>query len=258
MLTSPERLLRDKVAIVTGAARGIGYGIAAAMAREGATVILADVDAEKLKAAQATLQAAGGQVVSIPTDVSRHEENEQLVADALRLFGRIDILINNVGIRVDEDVLGLTAEGLHTVMQTNFVGPALLASRTAREMIARKVGGALLFTSSVHSHCVAMYPAYSCTKSAVEMFVKESAVGLARYGIRANAVAPGGIATRGEADRTHPEVPLGHRGAPEDVAELMVFLASEKGRYITGQTITVDGGLSIHSFSSLRAYGLLD
>jgi NAD(P)-dependent dehydrogenase (short-subunit alcohol dehydrogenase family) len=142
-------------------------------------------------------------------------------------------------------------------MRTNFEGPVLLTVSVANEMIVRRIKGSILFTSSVHAQIVRMHPAYSCSKAAIEMFVKEAAMGLAPYGIRVNAVAPGGIAVREETDLSHPDVPLGYRGRPRDIADMMTFLASESGSYITGQTITVDGGLSLQGALPLRMQGRL-
>jgi NAD(P)-dependent dehydrogenase (short-subunit alcohol dehydrogenase family) len=112
-------------------------------------------------------------------------------------------------------------------------------------MIQRKNGGCILFTSSIHGQISQLHPAYTTSKAAIDMFVRDTALELAEYGIRVNAVAPGAIAIRDETDRTFPLVPLGCKGTPTDIANVMIFLASTRASYITGQTIVVDGGLSL-------------
>jgi NAD(P)-dependent dehydrogenase (short-subunit alcohol dehydrogenase family) len=256
-MTDRKGSLADKVAVITGAARGIGRGIAEAMANQGAHIVLADIDEDGLRETQAVLQASGARAIVAPTDVSCSDQNRSLVETTLKGFGRIDVLVNNAGINVDEGVLRVTQDGLRSVMRTNFEGPVLLTVSVANEMIVRRTKGTILFTSSVHGRIVQMHPAYSCSKAAIEMFVREAAIELAPHGIRVNAVAPGGIAVRGETDLSHPDVPLGCRGRPKDIADMMTFLASESGNYITGQTITVDGGFSLQGVWPLRMQGRL-
>ncbi len=124
-------------------------------------------------------------------------------------------------------------------------------------MIERNIKGSLLFTSSSHARVISTRPAYSASKAAIETLVREAALELAAYGIRVNAVAPGWIAVRDEQERSNHFIPLGYRGTPEDIAHAMVFLASEKASYITGQTLTVDGGFSIAHTHYWRLLGML-
>ncbi len=116
-------------------------------------------------------------------------------------------------------------------------------------MVSSRTKGSILITSSIHAHITQLHPAYTASKAALGMLVRDTALELAEYGIRVNAVAPGAIAIREKEDRTNPHVPFGYSGTPTDIANIMVFLASEKANYITGQTIMVDGGLSLaHAF----------
>jgi 3-oxoacyl-[acyl-carrier protein] reductase len=242
-------LLTNKVAIITGAAKGIGKAIAIEMTKVGAKVIIADIDEEGLYKTQKLVQEHSGNAVVIPTDVSNEDQNNRLVDATLRQFSRIDILVNNAGINTPGGILEASREGSLDVLNTNLVGPFFLTQRVAKAMVGQKVQGSILFTSSVHGQITQLRPAYTTSKAALEMFVRDIALELAEYGIRVNAVAPGSIAIRGEKDRTNPYIPLGYRGIPTDIANTMIFLASSMGSYITGQTLVVDGGLSIaHAF----------
>lgn len=242
---TPERLLDHKVAIVTGAAKGIGRGIAIGMAKEGAAVALVDIDSEGLQETDKQIHGFGGNTSVHLVDISNIVENDRLVDEVIKQHGSIDILVNNAGINTEGGILDITKEGALSVLNTNLVGPFFLTQRGVKEMKSRKTKGSVLFTSSVHGHITQLHPAYTTSKAALEMFVKDTALELAEYGIRVNAVAPGAIAIRGEQDKTNPHVPLGYSGTPEDIANTMIFLASNKGAYITGQTIVVDGGFSL-------------
>ena len=232
-----KKLLQGKVAIVTGAARGIGRGIAIEMAKEGATVIVADLDKNtKLTSS----------FVSMPTDIRDSEQVTTLVNNVLRQFGKIDILVNNAGINAkDGGILYTDKENILDVLTSNLIGPFFLTQSVVKEMVSRKIPGSVLFTSSVHGRVAMLRPAYCISKAGLETLVKEAALELAKYGIRVNAVAPGAIAIRDENLRANAHVPLGYSGTPQDIANAMVFLASDKSSYITGQTIVVDGAFSI-------------
>ncbi len=238
-------LLENQVAIITGAAKGIGRGIAIEMAREGAYVVIADIDEEGSKTTRKLVEEFGRDAFILPTDVSNEEHNNRLVDDTLKQFGKIDILVNNAGINIGGSFLEITREAAMSVLKTNLLGPFFLTQQVAREMVRRKTGGCILFTSSIHGQIPHLHPAYTVSKAALDMFVRDTALELAEYGIRVNAVAPGAIAMREEMDRIFPLVPLGSRGTPTDIANAMVFLASVRAGYITGQTIVVDGGLSL-------------
>jgi NAD(P)-dependent dehydrogenase (short-subunit alcohol dehydrogenase family) len=185
--------------------------------------------------------------LSILTDIRDSEQCQRLVNETLQRFGKIDILVNNAGMNTPEPrrFLEVSTEAFDQVLEANFKGHFFLSQYVAREMIKRKTQGCLLFTSSTHARIISMQPVYSASKAAIEMLVREAALDLAQYGIRVNAVAPGWIAVRDQTERANPHIPLGSSGLPEDIAHAMVFLASKKASYITGQVFTVDGGFSL-------------
>lgn len=242
-----QLLLDHQIAIITGGARGIGRGIALAMAQAGADIVLADVDEEGMNETERMIIAIGRACLSVRTDIQDIEQGHRLVEVVLQHFGTIDILVNNAGINTPgaRKILEISPDAYDRVLQTNLRGPFFLAQGVAQAMIERKTPGSLLFTSSTHARIISMQPAYSASKAAIEMLVREIALDLAEYHIRVNAVAPGWIAIRGQTERTNPFIPLGYTGVPEDVAHAMVFLASKYASYITGQTLTVDGGFSL-------------
>ncbi|HEY4389593.1 MAG TPA: SDR family oxidoreductase [Ktedonobacteraceae bacterium] len=240
-------LLAHQTSIVTGAAKGIGRGIAIEMARAGAAVVIADVDDEGMEETKRLITDIGGICLSVHTDVQDTEQGRQLVDAALQQFGTIDILVNNAGINTPgaRRILEISPESYDSVLQTNLRGSFFLSQFVAQKMIEHKTQGSILFTSSTHARIISMQPAYSASKAAIEMLVREIALDLAEYGIRVNAVAPGWIAVREQSERTNPFIPLGETGVPEHIAHAMVFLASRYASYITGQTLTVDGGFSL-------------
>jgi glucose 1-dehydrogenase len=243
-----RRLLLDhQTAIITGAAKGIGRGIAIEMAQEGAEIVLADMDEEGMDETERMIAVPGRTHLKVSVDVQDLAQVQRLVDTVLQHFGKIDILVNNAGINspAPRQFLEVSADAYDRVLQTNTRGSFFLAQRVAREMIARKTRGSLLFTSSTHARIVSMQPVYSASKAAIEMLVRELALDLAVYGIRVNAVAPGWIDVRGRTERENPFIPLGYTGDPRDIAQAMVFLASPSASYITGQTLTVDGGFSL-------------
>jgi NAD(P)-dependent dehydrogenase (short-subunit alcohol dehydrogenase family) len=237
--------LKDKIAIVTGGARGIGRGIALAMAREGATIVIADIDDSTFDDIQKDLNEFGGKCVYNYLDVRDYDSMSNLVESVVSKFGKIDILVNNAGVSAGKSLLDLSREEVLRVFETNLIGPFFLTQAVVGVMIEKKIAGNILFTSSTHSQVTMLRPAYSSSKAAIEMFVKDAALELAEYGIRVNAVAPGAIDIWNMEDRSSEHVPTGYLGTPADIGNAMVFLASEKSGYITGQTIVVDGAFSL-------------
>lgn len=249
--------LDGQAAIITGAANGIGRGIALKFAEAGADLVIADID---LAAGQETVRAVEGRgrkARLIETDVRQDADLDRLVDETLKEFDRIDILVNNAGINAPGGFLGVSRSDLRSVFDTDMVGPYILTQRVAREMIQRSTHGRILCISSIHSVVACYRPYYSMAKIALERMVVDAALELAPYQIRVNGIRPGGIKIRGELcygtpENVVPHIPLEQRnGYPFEVADLALFLVSEGSRYITGTTVTIDGALSQLSFSAL-------
>ena len=241
-----EDLLHNQVAIVTGGANGIGRAIAIALARAGAHVVIADIDETNGLAVAERLRQMHKTALMVRTDVSQEQDHLHLMERTQTELGPAHILVNNVGVGVDQGgLLHLTRENAERILTTNVLGPLLLTKRVVQEMISHQIKGVVLFTSSIHAQVIYPDPVYACTKAAIESLVRNLAFELAAYNIRVSAVSPGAIATRHHA-LTHQLVPLEQRrGTPQEIANAMVFLASNQASYITGQTLIVDGGLSL-------------
>ena len=242
--------VQDKVAIVIGAARGIGAAIAGRLVEEGAQVVVADTLEEE---GRATAQGLGpqGAALFVRTDVSEQASVQQLVAATLERFGRIDILVQNAGIYpytllpdievVEWDaVLGVNLRGCFLAIQACI--PAMRAQRHGRIVLTSSITGPRV-TSPGHGH-------YSASKAGINGLIRAAAIELAPHGITVNGVEPGNILTEGMQAERSPEyiramersVPLGRLGTPREVAHAVLFLASDEAAYITGTTIIVDGG----------------
>lgn len=237
--------LKEKVVIVTGASRGIGRGVAKAMAREGASVVVVDIDPSPFEEVQRDLSQFGNKILTIQCDVRDYDQTTELVDEVINQFGTIDILVNNAGMSARKTFVELSREEVLHVFDTNLIGPFFLTQKVVGVMIEKQTPGSILFTTSTHSRVTMLRPAYSSSKAALEMLIKDTALELAEYGIRVNGVAPGAIDIWNMDDRSSDHVPQGFLGSPEDVGNAMVFLASEKSSYITGQTIVVDGAFSL-------------
>jgi NAD(P)-dependent dehydrogenase (short-subunit alcohol dehydrogenase family) len=246
---------KNKVAIVTGAARGIGKAIARRFAEEGARVVLADIEAE---AGAATAQAleAHGAVRFVACDVGDAAAVTRLVAETRAAFGDIDVLVNNAAILVGADFLDLAEADFDRVLRVNLKGAFLCGQAVARSMVERvKAGGsagAIVNLSSVNAvFAIANQVPYSVSKGGINQLTKVMALSLAPHGIRVNAIGPGSIMTEmletvmaddAARKRILSRTPLGRIGDPAEIAAIAVFLASDQASYITGQTIYADGG----------------
>jgi NAD(P)-dependent dehydrogenase (short-subunit alcohol dehydrogenase family) len=241
--------LQNRVAIVTGAARGIGFACAQRFAAEGAVVVLADRDVAGVKAAAASIAGAEG----IAADVSRKADVDALVARALAVHGRIDVLVNNAGITHACDFLELAEEDFDRVLAVNLKSMFLCGQAVARAMVKAGGGGSIVNMSSANA--VVAIPnqvPYVVSKGGINQLTKVMAVALAPHGIRVNAIGPGTILTElakaavltDDAARRKilSRTPLGRCGEPEEVAAVAAFLASDDASYLTGQTIYPDGG----------------
>ena len=242
--------LKDKVAMITGAGRGIGRATALAFAREGARVVVAELDEASGRDTAAAVEGAGGQALFVRTNVSRAEDAEAVVRAAVERFGRLDVLVNNAGVLADSTLLKMTDEAWERVLQVNLTG-VFLCTRAAGRVMAQQGSGRIINASSVSG----LYGSfgqtnYSATKAAVVAMTRVWARELGRKGVTVNAIAPGMIDT--DMIRTMPEqaleaakqrTPLGRFGKPSEVAAVYVFLASDEASFVNGALITVDGGM---------------
>ncbi len=246
--------LTKKTAIVTGAKQGIGYGIAWALARQGANVVVSDIDAKGAKkAADAIAKATKGPVLAAGADVSKRKDVDALVKSAVDEFGKLDILINDAGIYPMKPLMDMADADWQKVIDVNHTGKFLTNQAEARQMIAQKSGGRLITISSIAALIgYANLAHYCASKGGVNAFIRSAAVELAPRGITVNAIAPGAIQTPGigKLDEKTIQglltaVPIKRMGQPADIAAAAVFLASEEAGYVTGQTLVVDGGWTI-------------
>ena len=242
-----------KVAIVTGASRGIGRACALRLAADGMTVVVNYSHSEAAAAEVVDkIRAAGGDALAVRADVSNPAEVKEMFKTVWKTYGQIDVLVNNAGIVRDEYLLMLTEENLDACLDLNIKGYLYCAQQAVLKMF-RKKSGVIINMSSVSSKmALAGQTVYSATKGAVNSMTQTMAKELAPYGIRVNAVAPGFIATEmidalPEDKRAQylTEVPLGRFGTVEDVAAVVSMLASDGAVYMTGQTLVLDGGLSL-------------
>lgn len=246
-------LLEDKIAVVTGAGRGIGRGIALAMAREGATVIVNyNGSKERAEAVVAEIAESGGKAAAVQCDVSSFGQAKDFFDGVVKEYGRIDILVNNAGITRDNLIMKMSEEEFQSVIQTNLAGTFNGIKFVTRPMMKQRRGRIINIASVSGVTGNVGQANYSASKAGVIGLTKAAAKELAARNITVNAVAPGFIATemtdklsdavKEEACKT---IPLKEFGKVEDVAEAVVFLASDKARYITGQVLCVDGGIAM-------------
>ena len=243
--------LNNRIAIVTGAARGIGLAIAERFAAEGAAVTIADIlDAEGAAAAA----AIGAHYMHC--DVSKAADVEALVSAVVERHGAADILVNNAGIAVGGDFLAVTEEEFDRVLAVNLKGSFLMLQACARQMVkqaeAGRKPGAIINMSSVNDTLtIPGIVSYCVSKGGVSQLTRATAVALAPHGIRVNAIGPGSISTdmmkgvladKAALNRALSRTPLGRVGEPSEVASIAAFLASDDASYVTGETIYVDGG----------------
>lgn len=244
--------LKDKVALVTGGSRGIGKAIVQKLAAEGAKVAFVYRGAKD--AAEALEKELGANGKAIQADVADPAAGEKVVAEVLALWGRVDILVNNAGVIRDGLFLRMDAEAWNTVLNTNLNGTFSFCKAVASQMALKQRSGRIINVSSVAAeHVNQGQTNYAASKGAVNAFTRALAVELGSRSVTVNAVAPGFIATdMSEAVRSKAGdfiekklVPLRRLGQPDDIANVVAFLAGPGAAYITGQVITVDGGLSL-------------
>lgn len=256
--------LKDKVAIVTGAGRGIGKAIALRFAEEGAHVVVADINLEDAEKTAAEIKSTGGSALAVRVDVTKKAEVEEMVKKTVERFGRLDILMSNAGVSSMAHALDTTVKDWDFNMDVNLKGTFLCTQAAARRMIEQGGGGKIVCTASMAGKTGSpFYTAYNASKTGVIAYVKSIAIELAPHRINVNAICPGMVATSMQerelkwtaklrGDGSTPEsilqeyiffTPLGRIEQPEDVAKVAVFLASEDSDFMTGQAINVTGGI---------------
>jgi len=249
--------LQGKVAVITGSATGIGLAIAQVMAREGAAVVIDYVGSEheQEQAAQAVqgIERDGGKALAVRADVSKQEDVQNLVAQTVGAFGRLDIMVNNAGIEQEHPFLEMPLEVWDKVIAVDLTGPWLGSQLAARQMVKQGHGGRIINISSVHEDLPMPTNApYCAAKGGLRMLMRTIAVELAPHSITVNNIGPGAIDTPLDTStKDDPQkykqllsdIPLGRMGQPEEVAELAVYLASDAAAYVTGSTYFIDGGM---------------
>jgi NAD(P)-dependent dehydrogenase (short-subunit alcohol dehydrogenase family) len=247
--------LNDKVAIVTGAADGIGRAIALCLASEGANVVVADINSPKANDVVDKIKASGGKAVAIKTDVTKSEATDRMIKDVLDMFGKIDILVNNAGgsARKKNSLFHESSEDIWDwVIGLNLKGTRNCCRSVVGHMMERRSGKIINMGSSIGMNGRMRVADYSAAKGGIIAFTKTLSKELGSYGIYVNCVSPGPIETSTVLqytdevkERIRKQVHLGRWGKPEEVADVVAFLASEKSSFITGQNIAVCGGLTL-------------
>ncbi len=251
-------LLANRVAIVTGGAQGIGRATAERMSREGAQIVVADVNEEEGQSVVAAIKSAGNEAIFRTADISERLDVCNLIAAARDAFGKIDILVNNASVVDDQSFLELEEAEFDRVMRINVKGAFMISQAVAKQMVrqcsadSKCVPGSIVNVTSVNSQFgQASHLAYAVSKGSLEQLTRSMALALAPHGIRVNAVGPGTIETAmveqiytDEAAREAmlSRTPLGRFGTPAEVAAVVTWLASTEASYLTGTTIWADGG----------------
>ncbi|MGG1517040.1 SDR family NAD(P)-dependent oxidoreductase [Paenibacillus oryzisoli] len=244
--------LKHKVALVTGGAQGIGRAISLRFAREGAKVMLADVDPKALEKVSELMRAEGAEVLGVVADVQQKSEVDAMIEKAIARWGGLDIVVNSAGICRPAPFLEMTEADWELHLSVNLKGAFLVSQRAAREMVRQGTGGSIIQMSSVNGLAAESYQAhYNASKGGLNLLTMSMALELAEHGIRVNALCPGFIETR----LTKPlidnpqlieayvkTIPLQKVGQPEDIADAALFMASDESRYMTGHCMVIDGG----------------
>jgi len=243
-------VLRGKTALVTGAAKGIGKGIALELAREGCDVAINDLDAAGAEVAASEVRALGRQALVAAGNIGVSRDVDRIFGAVLERFARLDVLVNNAGVQTWQSLIDLEEQDWDRVIDTNLKGCFLCSQRAARHMKEHGGGRIINIGSGCNKIAFPRLVDYTASRGGIEMFTKVAAVELGPYQITVNCLAPGAI----ETERTRTEAadfagtwakltPLGRIGTPGDVGRAAVFLASDASAFITGQTMWIDGGL---------------
>ena len=242
--------LKGKTAVITGGNSGVGAATALLFAKSGANIVISARRQAALEEVAEKIKAEGGNVLTVPTDISKDEDCKNLMKGAMDAFGRIDILVNNAGITKDGLLAGMSEKDFDRVLDTNLKGAFHTMRFSIHQMLKQRSGRIINLASVVGVAGNAGQANYAASKAGIIGLTKSAAREVASRGITVNAIAPGFIET--DMTKVLPEkvkeasiaqIPLGHFGRPEDVAEAAAFLASEAAGYITGQVLHVDGGM---------------
>jgi 3-oxoacyl-[acyl-carrier protein] reductase len=243
-------MLTDKVAIVTGASRGIGRVLALALAGQGAKVVVSARNAEALETLTAEIKAQGGDALAVVGDVALEADANNLIGQTIAIYGKIDILVNNAGITRDGLLLRMKSDDWDAVLDTNLKGAFLCTRAVAKFMSKQRSGRIINMSSVVGEMGNAGQANYCASKAGLIGLTKSVARELARRNVTANVITPGFIVTDMTENMTDKareamteQIPLGRLGEPEDVANAVLFLASDQSSYITGQVLGVNGGM---------------
>ncbi|MEL7225819.1 MAG: glucose 1-dehydrogenase [Cyanobacteria bacterium P01_D01_bin.36] len=250
--------LNGKVSLITGAASGIGRASALRFAKEGAVVVCVDIDEERAIATAKTIQSAGGQALGLGVDVAKEEEVKGAIATTQSAFGQLDILFNNAGLSILKPIPDTTEADLDRLLSVNFKG-LFFGCKHAIPVMEAQGSGVIINTASELAFVgQPLYSAYCATKGAILAFTRSLALECAPKGIRANAICPGPVTTPllqvefdlaqdpiAEAEAAAKELPIGRLGTPEDIANVVTFLASDEASYIVGAGILADGGRTV-------------
>jgi NAD(P)-dependent dehydrogenase (short-subunit alcohol dehydrogenase family) len=259
-----NKRFKDKVAMITGSARGLGKEIARLFAEEGANISISDIDKESIKKTEENFKSAGFKVVSTKTDISNPLDIKEMIDVTIREFGKIDYLINNAGLSFQKPMMDIVWEDFDPIINVNIKGTFFVLQNVAKKMIERNQGGSIVNIASLAgSGGRPLYIPYAASKAAVMNITQSVAKELAKYDIRVNSVSPGNINTEmfincaknvAKTGNTNLEdvldewgkrIPLKHFAEPDEIAKVALFLCSDDASYITGQIINVCGGLSI-------------
>lgn len=242
--------LTGRIALVTGAGRGIGRATAVGLARAGADLIVAARSGSDLDSVAGEIELIGSQVLVCVADITQRSQVERMVQDAMQRFGRIDILVNNVGISIPQPAEEVTEEAWDTLMDTNLKATFFVSQAVGRTMIVRRRGVIINVASELAFVSLPDYACYSATKAGIVALTRSLALEWARYGLRVNAVAPAAIETPANdvlgteeaRQQALARLPVGRCGSVDDLVGAMIYLASDASSYVLGTTLMVDGG----------------
>lgn len=238
--------LKGKVALITGAGRGIGRATAILFARNGAKVVVADIDSKEGEETVDLIKAAGGEATFVKVDVSKATDAERVVKATIEKYGKLDILFNNAGIELESRVEDMSESDWDRLININLKG-MFLCSKYAIPQMLKQGGGVIINTASTAGfQGLGHEAAYCASKGGVIALTKAMAVDYAADNIRVNCICPGPIATRLTPPRqsTIKKIPLGRIGKPEEIANVALFLASEESSFVTGHALVADGGMT--------------